>query len=90
MTPSEMRAEVFERDGYRCQWPGCTLLLTESNPLQLAHIRHRGMGGSESANTPGNGVALCAFHHDIFDGRQGQGKTRTEIAAMLRAVVGIA
>lgn len=89
MTPAELRSLVFERDGYSCVWPSCTLLLTEANPLQLAHLNHRGMGGSKHANTLDNAVALCAFHHDVFDGRQGQGKTRTELAHMLRVVVGI-
>lgn len=88
MTPAELRVVVLSRDG-GCTWPGCTLLLTATNPLQCAHLRHRGMGGSKTANTPDNAVALCAFHHDIFDGRQGQGKTRTELAHMLKAVVGV-
>lgn len=89
MTPAELRPLVFERDSHRCVWPGCTLLLTESNPLQLAHLTHRGMGGSKHANTVDNAVALCAWHHDIFDGRQGQGKLRYELCGMLKTVVGL-
>lgn len=80
---------MFARDG-GCVWPSCTLLLTDFNPLELAHLEHRGMGGSKAANSEDNAVALCRFHHSIFDGRDGPGKTHTELAHMLRAVVGIA
>lgn len=52
MNLSELRAEVFERDG-GCVWPSCTLD-TSNNPLQLAHLQHRGMGGSQSRNTADN------------------------------------
>lgn len=88
MTPAELRPIVYERDG-GCVWPGCTLLLTQGNPLEMAHLRHRGMGGSKTANTPDNAVMLCRWHHDVFDGRQGQGKTRVELALMLATVAGV-
>lgn len=90
MTPGEMRDHVFRRDGHVCQWPGCDIEISPINPLECAHLNHRGMGGNVKANHPSNGVALCKFHHDVFDGRQGQGKTRTELAGMLKAVVGLA
>lgn len=57
--------------------------------LQLAHLHHRGMGGSREANTPENCVTLCRFHHDIFDGRDGSANTKRELAVMLRTVAGI-
>lgn len=85
MTPSELRAYVLARDK-RCVWPGCLWRITEINPLQCAHLDHRGMGGAPDRNTPDNAVTLCRIHHDVFDGRQGQGKARAEIAVMLRAV----
>lgn len=88
MTPAEMRAEVFARDGYRCQFPNCTLLLTEVNPLQLAHLKHRGMGGAPDRNSIDNGLALCRWHHDWLDGRMGSG-ARLERETILRAVVGL-
>lgn len=89
MTPSEMRAAVLARDGYRCSWPGCDYQLTQVNPLECAHLVHRQMGGGEDRNHPDNGVMLCKLHHDVFDGRQGAGKTQTEIRRMLAAVAGI-
>lgn len=88
MTPSELRPIVLERDG-GCVWPGCSIEIDQWNPLEMAHLTHRGIGGSEAANREDNCVMLCRLHHTVFDGRQGQGKARTEIASMLRAVVGI-
>lgn len=89
MTPGELRAQVFERDGYRCKWPGCDIEVSPINPLECAHLNHRGMGGYQGANTEDNAVALCKFHHDILDGRQGQGKLRYELCGMLKTVVGL-
>lgn len=57
-----LRAEVFEKAGGQCQWPRCSFRADE-----LAHLRHRGMGGAPGRNTPGNVVALCAGHHRRFD-----------------------
>lgn len=89
---AELRDEVFARDGEDCVWPGCTMfspLQPGANPLQLAHLQHRGMGGSVERNTPDNCVTLCRFHHDIFDGRDGSSNTKRELAVMLRTVAGI-
>jgi hypothetical protein len=79
---SQLRAEVLERDG-GCVWPGCD---TPQQNLQLAHLTHRGMGGSEAANTPANTVMLCLRHHDCLDGRTGLGILRVELNRMLRYV----
>ncbi len=78
-----LRSEVYERAQGRCEWPGCV------NPTgtQLAHLTHRGMGGSKVANTPSNAVLLCARHHDCLDGRTGLGTLRWELNEMLRYVV---
>ena len=84
-TPAELlalHADVLARDG-SCRWPGCTYDL----PLQLAHLTHRGMGGSEERNTLENTVMLCTLHHDCLDGRTGVGKLRWELNTMLRTVV---
>lgn len=84
-----LREEVFARDG-GCVWPGCHFLNRPlDEPIQLAHLTHRGMGGSVEANTPENCVTLCRFHHDIFDGRDGSSNTKRELAVMLRTVAGI-
>jgi hypothetical protein len=88
VTPSELRVIVFERD-QGCVWPGCQFEIDQWNPLELAHLNHRGMGGSEAANREDNAVMLCRLHHSIFDGRQGQGKTKIELAGMLKTVVGL-
>lgn len=89
VTPAEQRAAVLGRDG-RCVWPGCVFRLSSINPLECAHLKHRGMGGGASRNDPENAVMLCKFHHDVFDGRQGQAKTSTELSRMLATVVGLA
>ena len=65
---SDLRAERFEVDGWRCRWGDCDHKLTTYNPLELAHLEGRKMGGRDSANTVDNVVALCRFHHQILDG----------------------
>lgn len=68
-SPAEMsalREAVFTRAGWRCQWPQCPHPQTD---LQMAHLKHRGMGGSVEANTLDNCIVLCAWHHDQLDGR---------------------
>lgn len=79
---SDLRAEVLERDG-GCIWPGCE---HHTEPLQLAHLTHRGMGGSKSRNTPDNCVTLCRIHHDCLDGRTGLGTLRYELNQMLTTI----
>lgn len=79
---SVLREEVFIRAGGRCEWPGCSDLAEE-----LAHLTHRGMGGSPSRNTASNCAALCARHHDCLDGRTALGTLRWELGEMLRAVI---
>lgn len=102
-TPAELRdlrEEVFSRDRYRCVWPGCSTSEWDqrffgvnptaenlARPLQLAHLVHRGMGGSKYANRPDNCVTLCRLHHDIFDGRDGSSNTKRELAVMLKAQI---
>lgn len=90
---ADLRETVFERDGYKCCWPGCIYTPNKyplpDLPLQLAHLTHRGMGGSRERNTPDNCVTLCSVHHDCLDGRTGLGTLRFELNALLRAVVGI-
>jgi hypothetical protein len=83
---SALRQFVFDSAGWACQWPGCTLELSPTNPLQLAHLHHRGMGGSKTANTPDNSRALCRIHHDCLDGRTGLGTLRFELNELLKAV----
>lgn len=67
MTPGELRQELLATLPTNvCEWPGC------SDPgQQMAHLNHRGMGGSPAANRLDNVLWLCAFHHDTLDGRTG-------------------
>lgn len=83
MTPGELRELLVERHGERCQWPTCPSLLSSINPLELAHLTHRGMGGSKHANTPDNAALLCRKHHDILDGRS-VAQRRYEVRELLR------
>lgn len=90
-TPAELRSlreEVFARD-QGCVWPGCDARYANGKVygLQLAHLVHRGMGGSKYANRPDNCVTLCRMHHDIFDGRDGSSNTKRELAVMLKAQI---
>jgi hypothetical protein len=87
MTPGELREKVLARDRH-CVWPGCVFEVSGVNPLECAHLTHRGMGGAEDRNNLANAVALCKMHHDVLDGRQGLAKTRAELVAMLRATHG--
>lgn len=59
-----LRLHVRTLVGEMCEWPGC-----HRRGIQLAHLRHRGMGGAPSANQPDNVVWLCVHHHNLFDGR---------------------
>ncbi len=77
-----LHAEVFYRADGACEWPGCT-----DPGTQLAHLTHRGMGGSKAANTPSNAALLCSRHHDVLDGRTALGTLRWELNEMLRYVV---
>ena len=89
---ADLREEVFIRDRWKCIWPGCETsgaMMPRDHPLQLAHLQHRGMGGSVERNTAENCVTLCRFHHDIFDGRDGSSNVKRELALMLRTVAGI-
>ncbi len=86
MSLSELRAEALERDR-GCRWPGCTYDIDDfQNRLEMAHLTHRGMGGSEEANTLDNVVSLCRRHHDCLDGRTGLGTLRYELNQMLKHV----
>ena len=67
---SKLRTEAMERAGSQCEWPNCGT----AYELQMAHLVHRGMGGSPKANTLANVCMLCVYHHDILDGRTVKGR----------------
>jgi hypothetical protein len=66
---SAIDSALFSRQGPYCVIPGCPELWTER-----AHIWPSGMGGRPSTYRADNLVGLCRPHHDIFDGRQLQGR----------------
>lgn len=80
---SALREFVMERARGVCEWPGCT-----DAGEQLAHLSHRGMGGSREANTLENVAWLCERHHDLLDGRTALGTLRWELNELLRYVIG--
>ena len=59
---SDLRAEVFTQAGGWCEFPSC-----DERADELAHIKHRGMGGNKKANTPDNVLAFCRDHHRKYD-----------------------
>ena len=77
-----LREMVKGRSKERCEWPGC------SDPGEhLAHLTHRGMGGSLEANRLSNVAWLCIRHHDCLDGRTVLGTLRWELGEMMRTVI---
>ena len=50
------RLKIMERDGFRCQVPGCSC----RRFLEVHHIVYRSHGGS---NEGWNLITLCGFHH---------------------------
>jgi hypothetical protein len=55
--PPALRRAVRERDGYRCQFPGC-----DSRRTDIHHIRHWSKGGKTKLT---NLILLCRAHHVI-------------------------
>jgi hypothetical protein len=51
-----MRAQIFARDGYRCQIPGCR----SSRNLEAHHVIPQAKGGNA---TMSNGTTICGGHH---------------------------
>ncbi len=79
---SELREQVVERAGGRCEWAGCY------DPGEhMAHITGIGAGGDPTGvmDTLDNVAFLCVFHHDMLDGRR-QMKL-WEVGELLRATI---
>ena len=79
---SELRAQLIELVGGACEWPGCV-----DAGAEMAHLTHRGMGGSKKRNTLSNVVWLCMRHHDVLDGRTQLGTLAWELNELLRTVI---
>jgi hypothetical protein len=56
--PPALRRAIRERDGYRCQFPGCRSRRTDAH-----HIVHWANGGETK---PGNLISLCKRHHTLI------------------------
>lgn len=57
--PAEVRNAVFERDGWQCAFPGCTM----RKYLDPHHIVFRSHGVNDRLD---NLVCLCRIHHDLI------------------------
>ncbi len=64
--PQRVRRQVLERDGLRCQAPGCG----RTRFLEIHHRVPRKRGGS---NDPANLVTLCAACHQFWHEREAAG-----------------
>jgi hypothetical protein len=59
IVPAWLRAEVLERDGHRCAFPGCE----HRRFLHMHHVIHWLFGGKTEL---WNLLALCPFHHKLI------------------------
>lgn len=59
IVPAWLRAEVLERDGHRCAFPGCE----HRRFLHIHHVIHWLFGGETELD---NLLALCHFHHKLI------------------------
>ena len=64
----ELRAQVIEISGGRCEWPACL-----EAGRELAHLHSVGAGGRKSADVLGNVAWFCRDHARISDGEYGAG-----------------
>ena len=77
--PKEVLEQLIDRSGNKCEGiyrrvngelervGDC--MCNGSYPLDPAHIRHAGMGGSKTAHTLDNLLHLCTPSHALFDER---------------------
>lgn len=56
--PPAMRRQIFERDQYRCRFPGCR----SARNLDIHHVEHQEHGGDHSS---GNLGTVCRGHHKL-------------------------
>lgn len=74
--PPKVRKRIWERCDGICEGPMArvddetVILHTCQNPaMELAHLRHRGIGGSRLLDIDANLAYVCKSCHDIFDRR---------------------
>jgi len=70
--PSDIRALVMARDGYRCVMRALDPAHVCVGGLELDHVRASGALGRKSRTTPDNLVVLCAgaHRHKTLHGRE--------------------
>lgn len=61
----EWRNAVLERDGHKCQWPGCNC----TSNLEVHHIR-RYSENNHLRHEKFNGITLCEVHHKKIFGQE--------------------
>ncbi len=84
-TQGELREAAIDRAGYRCEWPACS---SPTDRLEMAHFRHRGIGGNPKANVLSNVAILCHYHHrGVLDGDEIVQGRRREIAEILAVAI---
>lgn len=59
------RTEVYKRDHYTCQWPGCST----KKRLNAHHIRTWSNFEALRFSVP-NGITLCYQHHKMIKGQE--------------------
>lgn len=59
------RGTVVERDGNKCQYPGCKYNL----PIQVHHIKKYSKA-IHLRFDPMNGICLCSYHHELVTGQE--------------------
>jgi hypothetical protein len=60
---ASFRKRIFDRDGWKCTYPGCNA----RRQLNVHHIEFRSHGGPDEA---WNCTTLCQFHHDLLHAAQ--------------------
>lgn len=81
---TDLREDVMERAGGRCEFDGCTYT---NQRLEEAHLSAKGMGGSKRRDHIDNLAALCTHHHDWLDCRITPNMRRLENEMALRSML---
>lgn len=83
MKRSDLRALAVERAENRCEFPDCDLI----GPLEMAHLKGSGAGGSKYRDVPENVAMLCQFHHGWLDGVMTPNMRRFENEMVFRKAI---
>jgi len=78
---SDLRDAAMTRAGHTCEFPDCHM----PGPLEMAHLKGKGMGGSRYRDVLNNVAVLCKFHHGWLDGALLANGRRFENEQIMRA-----